>query len=240
MQNMNDPFGKAVLDFLMQQNAGKLEVLSEDFDADEIPVKYLFRSFKDMPDIEQTALRHCKGKVLDIGAGSGCHTLWLQKNGIDVTALEQSDFCVQAMQKQGINNILGQDFFAPLKEQFDTLLLLMNGTGIAGTLDNFPLFLSKLKELLSDGGQVLIDSSNLIYLFEEEEDGTATLPLNGKYYGELEYKFKYNNMLSDVFPWLFIDQDLFSAYAQKAGFDFEIVLEGANYDYLARLTVNTI
>lgn len=142
------------------------------------------------------------------------------------------------MKELGLNDVTHQNFYAPTKQKFDTLLLLMNGTGIAGTLSNFPLFLSRLKELLNKNGQVLIDSSDLIFLYEDEE-GIANIPLNGNYYGELTYKFQYNNRISEPFPWLFIDEDLFREFATNAGFNFEVLKKGENYDYLVRLSLNT-
>lgn len=239
MNTINDPFGKAVWDFFIHKKASSLKVLCEDFEDEEIPVSYLFRKYEEMPAIEKHAIKACKGSILDVGAGTGCHSLWLKNKGFQVTALEQSSFCVEIMKKLGINDVIHQNFYAPTTQKFDTILLLMNGTGIAGSLTGFPLFLSRLKELLNTNGQILIDSSDLVFLFEDEE-GIASIPLNGNYYGELSYKFQYNNMISEPFPWLFIDQNLFKEYANQAGFNFEILKKGENYDYLARLTLNTI
>lgn len=239
MNTINDPFGQAVLDFYTHKKAAVLNVLCDDFDDDEIPVPYLFRKYTDMPPIEKIALNHCKGSVLDVGAGTGCHSLWLQKKGILVTAMEQSLLCAEVMLKLGVEHVVHHNFYLPYAQKFDTLLLLMNGAGIAGTLDNFPLFLRRLKELLNKNGQVLIDSSDLIFLFEDEE-GVANIPLNGNYYGELIYKFQYENTVSEPFPWLFIDEDLFREYASQAGFNFEVLKRGENHDYLARLSFNTI
>ena len=52
-----DPMGAAIADFYAKGQAAKLRVLSSMFDEDEIPVNQLFRTFDEMPSLEQTALQ---------------------------------------------------------------------------------------------------------------------------------------------------------------------------------------
>ena len=131
--------GKAIADFYKGRRDGKLRVLSPMFEEDEIPVTTLFRGFRDMPKLEQKALKMAKGRILDVGAGSGCHALWLQDKGMDVTAIDISPYSIETMKERGLANVLEQDFFT-LKEKYDTILMLMNGIGIVGTLNRLPDF----------------------------------------------------------------------------------------------------
>ena len=127
------------------------------FEEDEIPLTTLFRSYKSMQEIERKALDMAKGRVLDVGAGSGCHSLVLQEKGLDVTAIDISPLSVETMKERGVKNVLEQDFFT-LKGQYDTILMLMNGIGIVGTLERLPEFFKQLDKILAPGGQVLCDS----------------------------------------------------------------------------------
>ena len=120
-------------------------------------------------------------------------------------------------------------------EKFDTILMLMNGTGIIGRLENMPAFFERLKSLLNENGSVLIDSSDLNYLYEEE-DGSFMIDLAGEYYGLVDYQMKYKNILGEPFDWLYVDFETLSDYAEDNGFKAELVHEGEHYDYLARLT----
>lgn len=113
----------------------------------------------------------------------------------------------------------------------------MNGAGIAETIDKLPSFLCKAKELLNIDGQILLDSSDLIYLFEDE-DGSALIDLNGKYYGELEYTFSFNKVKGEPFKWLFVDFDTLQAVASSCGLNCELIEQDNHYQYLARLTIN--
>ena len=227
-----DPMGNAIFNYLDNGKAEKLYVYSDISDKDEIPVKYLFRSFAAMPIIEKTALKFCNGSVLDVGAAAGSHSLWLSKKGLQVTSIDISDLSVQAMQKRGVDDAQCADFFKISKTlKFDTLLFLMNGIGIAETLEKLPRFFKKCNDLLNPNGQILLDSSNIEYMFDEEDEKPE-----GVYYGQVKYILRYGDITSKRFNWLFIDFETLRNEAGKNGFECIKVADGSHYDYLAKLT----
>ena len=227
--------GAAILDYQTSGKAGSLRVLSSMFEEDEMPVKHLFRKFEDMPKLEQKALTLARGKVLDVGAGAGCHALTLLEKGVDVKAIDISPLSCDAMRLRGIKNVECINLFdIHLSETFDTILLLMNGTGIAGKIENLPILFNRLKALLNKDGQILIDSSDLKYIYENE-DGSFDINLNGAYYGEVDYQMIYKDVKGDCFDWLYVDFPLLKSIAESCGFHGELVAEGEHYDYLARI-----
>lgn len=231
-----DPMGTAIYDFFKYGKAARLRVFSSQFDEDEIPVATLFRSYNEMPPIEQTALRLSTGKILDVGAGSGCHTLALREMGKDATAIDISPLSVKVMKERGLN-AMPVNLFDPLFcESFDTILMLMNGSGIIGKLEHLGDFFQRMKLLLRPGGCILMDSSDLKYLFEEE-DGSYLIDLAGDYYGEIDFRMQYKQVKGDTFDWLYIDFDTLSLYAAQYGFKAEMVEESSHYAYLAKLTL---
>ena len=230
-----DPMGAAILDYQKSGKAGRLRVLSSMFEEDEMPVKHLFRKVEEMPMLEQKALKLAKGKVLDIGAGSGCHTLALQEKGLEVKAIDISPLSCEAMELRGVKDAECINLFDEhLETGFDTILLLMNGTGIAGKIENLPALFNRLKALLNQGGQILIDSSDLKYIYENE-DGSFDINLNGAYYGEVDYQMIYKDIKGDSFDWLYVDFPLLKSIAETCGLHGELVAEGEHYDYLARI-----
>lgn len=229
-----DPMGAAILDFQQQGKAARLRVLSSMFEEDEMPVTHLFRSVPEMPVLEQKALQLAKGRVLDIGAGSGCHTLALQEKGFTVKAIDISPLSCEAMKLRGVKDAECINLFDDhLGTGFDTILLLMNGTGIAGKIENLPALFQRLKALLNPSGQILIDSSDLKYIYENE-DGSFDINLNGAYYGEVDYQMIYKDVKGDSFDWLYVDFPLLKSIAETYGLHGELVAEGEHYDYLAR------
>lgn len=226
--------GTAIAEYQKTGKADTLRVFSPDFDEDEIPVELLFRSFDEMPEIEQYALRMAVGKTLDVGAGAGCHSLALQQMQKDVTAIDISPLSVETMRACGVKNVCEQDFFT-VSEKYDTILMLMNGIGIVGTIANLPSFFNHIDNILSPNGQLILDSSDISYVFEEE-DGIIYLPEGEKYYGELVYQMQYKDVKGEPFPWLYVDFETLHDIALKCGFNTELVQTGEHYDYLARLT----
>lgn len=227
--------GAAIRDYFRQGKSAQLKVLSSLFDDDEIPVAHLFRSYHEMPPLEQRALNEARGKVLDVGAGAGCHALALQERGLDVTAVDISPLSCETMKERGVANVECVNIFNQrFQERFDTLLLLMNGTGIAGKLSRLPQLLSRLKQLMNPGAQILIDSSDLRYVYEDE-NGVLDVDLDGAYYGEVDYQMTYRNIIGKSFDWLYADSVVLAECCRQCGLKCEILAQGNHYDYLARI-----
>jgi len=231
---MKDLFGKAILDY--QTNTSHEDIITETniTEADEMEVAYLFRDINSMPKIEQTALQLAKGKILDVGCGAGSHSLYLQEKGLEVTAIDISPSAIKACELRGIKNAKVQNVLDIEDVKFDTILLLMNGTGIFGTLAATAVYLQKLKSLLAPNGQILIDSSDIIYMFDDAEDGSKWIPAEG-YYGELTFSISYKKQTEDPFPWLYLDYNTLQNAARANGLECELIIEGAHFDYLAKL-----
>lgn len=230
-----DPMGAAIRDYFRQGKSAQLKVLSSLFDDDEMPVAHLFRSYHEMPPLEQRALNEARGKVLDVGAGAGCHALALQERGLDVTAVDISPLSCETMKERGVANVECVNIFNQrFQERFDTLLLLMNGTGIAGKLSRLPQLLSRLKQLMNPGAQILIDSSDLRYIYEDE-NGVLDVGLDGAYYGEVDYQMTYRNIIGKSFDWLYADPVVLAECCRQCGLKCEILAQGNHYDYLARI-----
>ena len=233
---MKDLFGKAILDYLTNNSPEGLITETSISEPDEMRVAYLFRDFKEMPKLEQKALQLAKGNILDVGCGAGSHALYLQEKGLAVTAIDISENAIKACELRGVqnskvSNVLDLD----TSEKFDTILLLMNGTGIFGKMNQTSKFLQKLKSLLKKGGQILIDSSDLIYMYDQDEDGAYEVPANG-YYGELTFTVHYKGETETTFPWLYLDYNTLQNAAHANGLNCELILEGKHFDYLAKLT----
>ncbi len=238
---MKDLFGKAILDYQTNNAPENLITETTISEEDEMSVAYLFRSFKEMPKLEQKALQLANGKVLDVGCGAGIHSLYLQnERNLEVHSIDISNNAVAACKLRGllnvqVQNILEMDSDAS-DNKYDTVLLLMNGTGIFGTLKNTAQYLQKLKNLLKPNGQILIDSSDIIYMFDADKDGAYEIPANG-YYGELQFTLSYKGEKEHSFPWLYLDYNTLQNAAFANGLQCELVLEGEHYDYLACLTL---
>lgn len=226
---MDDLLGQAVYDHYRGHTINKLWIYNQYGPREEMPVAAYFREEDDMPDLEWLALNECRGRVLDIGAGAGSHALALQQRGADVTALDISRLLVEVMRGRGVEKVIEEDIYKYTGASYDTLLLLMNGIGLAGSTGNLKVLLNHFKTLLSRGGQVLFDSSDVAYLYDADKP-------TDRYYGEITYRYSYNKVKTDWFNWLYVDEHTMKRIAEECGFVMTVLLEDEFGQYLARLT----
>jgi SAM-dependent methyltransferase len=239
---MKDVLGQAISDFYRGGGGDKISKLwvhtsstlgwpgdQRIHPREEMPVRIYFRSMEEMPELEWIALQQCRGRTLDIGAGAGSHALALQQLGQEATALEISPLASEVIRARGVKKVICEDVFQLSgRKKYDTLLLMMNGIGLAGTLSGLRDFLRKSRALLRPGGRLIFDSSDIAYLY----GGTPPPPPG--YYGELFYRYEYRRQLSDPFNWLFIDRKTLGEITTAEGWQMELLYEDANDHYLIK------
>ena len=231
-----DILGAAVLDFQKGNYTTDIKTYSSLEEEDIIPIPYLFRSYAEMPPLEKKALQLAKGTILDIGCGAGSHSLYLQETGKNVTALDSSKGAIEVCKARGITKTVCINLYDFKDQKFDTLLLLMNGIGLAGKLNQINKFLTQLKSFLNPGGQILLDSSDILYMFDSDEDGGYWIP-DVEYYGEVSFEMEYQSKKSESFNWLYLDYNTLQRAAVANNLECELVKEGEHFDYLAKLTL---
>jgi len=231
---MKDLFGKALLDYQNGNYTEDLITSTNISDEDELPIPYLFRDYNEMPPLEQKALQLAKGTVLDVGCGSGSHSLYLQNKGLMVKAIDISKGAIEVAKLRGVLNTELKSILDET-QTFDTILLLMNGTGVFQELSQTSKYLRHLKSLLNDNGQILIDSTDIKYMYEDD-DGGFWINAHADYYGELEYYLSYKGKVETPFKMLYMDFDTLKKVCKSVGLKCELILEGEHYDYLAKLS----
>lgn len=236
MPKVVDVWGLALLEWWAGMHGESLTVYSSVAEIEEIPVDYLFRSWNEMPPIEQQALELCGSSVLDAGAGAGSHALLLQERGHAVNALDVSEGAIEVMRARGVDKCSLGSVFEVKNQRFDTILLLMNGIGMVETLVGLERFLQHAQTLLHPGGQLLLESTDISYIFEQS-DGSILFDLAAEYYGVVDYQLIYKQAKGTPFQWLFIDFELLAEYAQKNGFSCKRIVQGEANNYLAALTL---
>lgn len=227
---MHDILGQAIAGYHAGHKQARLWILPSYGPREQMPVRIYFRSPSKMSGLEHIALGACRGHILDAGAGAGSHALYLQQQGRKVTALDISPLNCSVMKERGVHDVRQGDLLKWNGRRFDTVLLLMNGIGLTGSVSGLKDFLQKASRLLKPGGQLIFDSSDIAYLYE------GTPPSTGRYYGEVDYQYMYRRQVSARFSWLYIDSKRLRAIARKTGWRCHELYREETGQYLMRLT----
>ena len=231
---INDPIGKAILDYSKTGISREIIVSSDICDDDVIPSAYLFRDYNAMPSSEQIALQKASGKILDVGAAAGAHARYLKDQGKEVHCIDISPGSVEYLQSQGFD-ARQKSFLELTNEKYDTILLLMNGIGIAGDLERLDDFLIHAKSLLTEGGTILCDSTDIKYLYEDDEGG-FWVDLNSSYYGNFNFQMTFGDSEGNWFPWLYVDYETLEEHAELSGLRISKLFEEESH-YLAEINI---
>lgn len=232
-QEYSDLLGKAILDAHRGKMGQEVKVWMNGRKEEGYDPEVFLRSYAQMKGWERQALKLCKGSILDVGAGAGVHSLVLQKRGLDVTAVELSPACCQVMKEKGVQRVVNDSVFNIKGIEYNTILLMMNGLGMAGTEQETLKLFKHLKRLLAKGGQIIGDSTDILYA---QMNAMANYDANGIFYGQVEFQLGYKNKKGTPFNWLYLDPVLLAELSEKAGLKAEIVRKDPDYHYLARLT----
>jgi len=232
------PLGAALLDYHHGDRRAEIVVASDLWEDESTPVETFYRpSGLDLPPLEREALAHCRGRVLDLGAGAGRHALELQAAGCSVVAVDPLVEAIEIMRERGVDDARRGDLHCVAGERFDTVLMLMNGLGVVGDLHGLGLLLEALPGFLESGGRLVCDSADLaVVLGEESPELLAELSGRDRYLGEVEFSLRYGSMVGRPYPWIFVDPDVLEIMAGAAGLGTTIISGGDRGSYLAVVT----
>ena len=229
-----EPLGDAMMDYFLGRMGTSICVKSS-IEADRyVSLETFFRENQTFPTLEKDAFHFCKGKILDAGAGSGPHALYLQEKGFDITGIDISEKSVEVMQKRGLKKTVCADIFNYEGETYDTILMMMNGIGIAGDLPGLSKLLQHFKKLLNPGGQILFDSTDIGYVSSFDRSLSSLRTPIPEYYGTAYYQLEYKGKTGEIYPWLFIDRHTLTTAATENGYKCS-VLKIHGTQFLARL-----
>lgn len=226
---MDDLFGIALLDFYHNRSTEPLILHTVYGPPESVPLERFFEDENEFSDLDFFALELIRGSILDIGAAAGKHALYLQQLDYDITAMDISPSCGKIMKQSGLKKIIITDVFQYTGKKFDTILMLMNGIGLAENLAGIEQLFNHLKSMINPGGQLLLDSTDISYLYEKNQKPIA------RYFGELTFSYEYKNKLSEPFNWIYIEQKKLLETAKKTGWKCQIIFEDESNAYLARL-----
>lgn len=231
-----NPFGAALSAFFEGRRGAQLVIRRDDGHEVPLPVKHFFREPPEFSEIERAALDECRGRVLDVGAGTGIHSLYLQKRNLEVTAVDIDPLAVEILRARGVRDVRAADISEFQGGSYDTILLLGHGIGMVQTIHGLERFLARAESWLAPGGHVLLDSVDVrstedpVHLAYHEANRRA-----GRYIGEIRVEFEFEGARGPLCGWLHVDAETLAERAGAAGLDCAVLCRMEGGEYLARL-----
>lgn len=230
------PYGLALSDYERGSLSATLIMHRDDSWREELSASTFFRQPQEY-ELERAALDLCSGHVLDVGAGTGLHTLFLQERGTLVCAIDVSLEAVQIMKRRGVLDVRQADILSFEDGEFDSVIMMGHGIGVVENIRGLVDFLERVPGLLTATGQILLTSldvrgtSDPIHLEYQKRNLRS-----GRYFGEMRLQFEYRGIRGPLFGWLHIDAETLRSYASKTGWNCEVIQQQQHGNYLARLT----
>jgi SAM-dependent methyltransferase len=232
-----DPHVLALAAHFNGEHEAEITVRRDDGLESVLPVGYFFRNPDEFTPVERVALERCQGHVLDIGAGTGLHSLALQTAGITVTAIDISEAAVEIMKERGVRDAHRGDVFQFEGGPFDTLLLLGHGIGMVEDLRGLNRFLTHAHRITCGKGRILAHSLDVQQTADPVHQAYhAANRRAGRYVGETRLQFEFEGQTGQYCGWLHVDPQVLQQEARSTGWGCEVVLEQEGGDYLACLT----
>ncbi|MHC4082015.1 MAG: class I SAM-dependent methyltransferase [Planctomycetota bacterium] len=232
-----DPYGAALQAGFDGDAGAELILRRDDGREGRLPVSHFFRGQSEFTPVETAAVDRCAGRVLDVGAGTGLHSLVLQEKGLRVTAIDISARVVEIMIRRGVGDAHCEDVFDCRRGPFDTVLMMGHGIGMVETLAGLDRFLIFARGILSEAGQLLLDSLDVGVT--DDPENLAYHEANrraGRYVGEIRLQSEFQGERGPYYGWLHVDADTLTEHAATAGWRCEVVCREDSGDYLARLS----
>lgn len=224
-----EPLERALAAWMAGRRDAVLGVCVEGDPEPDLPVAHFFREGRHLTAFDRAALRGVRGAVLDVGAGTGPLANALTAAGHRVTALEVLPTAVSALSGRGVEVLRESLWSLRTPRRWDTVMALMNGTALAGTLGRLPALLARLKQWTAPGGHILLDSTELCHPDDRMADG--------RFAGELHYQLRFEDLTGPPFPQLFVPEALLAREADALGLAVAVLRRDARGRYLASLSV---
>ncbi len=238
MKDHQDAIGHGMLEYYSTGKA--MEIIERDdghFNVSEGFAAYF--SEPDLwPDRYKEALKHVHGRVLDIGCGAGMHTLYLQEQGVSVTAVDNSPKAIEVCRLRGVKDarILPITKISRHIEPFDSIIMLGNNFGLFANPQRAKRLLQRFNNLTFPGGTLIAESYDPYQT--EDPDHLAYHKLNiqrGRMAGQVRLRVRFRKHKTDWFDYLFVSQDEMLQILEGTGWQLNRFIESTTPAYIAIL-----
>ncbi|OYV64490.1 MAG: hypothetical protein B7X07_06270 [Actinobacteria bacterium 21-64-8] len=235
-----DVFGRALWDWARGGSVPEMIERDDGYFESGAGAPVYLAPLKEWPAAERQAMRYVRGRVVDVGCGAGRVALHLQRRGLAVVGLDRSAFALRAAKLLGVQSLwrASLDDLVGRLEDFDSVVLFGNNFGLFESPERARALLTSWAERAKPGTRIFAESTNAY--------GGAAPAIDRAYYrrnlangrspGEVRLRYRYEDLVSPWFTWLFVSRSEMRAIVHGTGWRIARVLgEHPSEPYVAVL-----
>lgn len=200
------------------------------------PAAY-FAEYEDWPEIQKQAIKYAWGRVLNVGAGAGRVSLYLQKKKLDVVAIDNSPLAIKVCKKRGVKHAIilpieQIDKFKP--NSFDTVVMFGNNFGLFGSFRKAKVLLKKFYKITSPNALIIAEVNDPYKT--DDPVHLAYHKLNkrrGRMPGQLRIRIRFKNYIGNWFDYLMVSKSEMKEILKDTGWRVKKFIDSDNFMYSA-------
>lgn len=236
MKPEKDTYGMEIWDYLNNKTGAELIERDDGYIDISSGAKTYFSEYKNWKPLEKKAIKLAKGKVLDIGCGAGRISLYLQKKGFNVTAIDNSPLAIKTSKKRGVEKakVLPIENLDNLNEKFDTILMFGNNFGLFANKTKSKSILKAMEKITTDNAIIIAESNDpyktdnkfhkMYHKFNKKR---------GRMPGQIKIRILYKIFKGDWFDYLFVSKKEMKTLLKGTGWKIRKFIDSGNTSYFA-------
>ena len=239
MRPDQDAYGQLILGYL--ERGEGIEIVERDngfIDASGYGPGAYFFPFRRWPKAERQAMRHVRGRVLDVGCGAGRVGLELQHRSHEVVGIDLSPLAVEVSRRRGVRDVRELPITRVNRELglFDTIVMFGNNFGLMGSRRRAPWLLRRFRSLVNDGARILAESVNP-YTTDNPEHLAyhARNRKRGRMGGQLRIRIRHGSYATPWFDYLLVSPEEMAELAAGTGWELRRVIDKGEHVYVGVL-----
>jgi len=233
-----DAFGRVLLDYLSGPAGDPVLERDDGHAGPALGPEWFFAEPEEWPEAERAVFGYVRGRVLDVGAGAGRHSLAAQRRGLEVMAIDVSPGAVEVCRRRGVTDVRLLPLAAVDADLgvFDTVLMMCGNFGLVGGAGEAAAILRRLHALTSPNGRIVLDSVDPdVDVDDADLAYAAGNRARGRPPGQVTIRIRYGERATPWFDLLLVSSAELERLVAGTGWRLAQVVEGEPPDYYAVL-----
>ncbi|MFX1573881.1 MAG: methyltransferase domain-containing protein [Promethearchaeota archaeon] len=245
MDPINDAYGQEIWSYLKGRESYEIIERDDGFiDISGVVPPGYFKDYEEWPTYQKMAIKYVKGRVLDVGAGAGRVSLYLQKKGFEVLAIDNSPLAIEVCKERGVKNtkILAFKDIDQLNEDiFDSIVLFGNNFGLFGNFHDGKAILKKLNSLTNNNSIIIAESNDPYKTADPVHLNYQELKRKeGKMPGQIKIRARFRNYIGNWFEYLLVSKEEMTEFFKGTGWTVREFIESESSRYIGIMEKDTI